>query len=114
MTTGGRGPLRVGDPWPARGDLRALSQQGNLIPVCREILADLETPVSAFLKIHRGPYGFLLESVEGGEKWGRYSFLGTEPARVWRSRGRTLEIETPGRPPVRHAVADPVVAAARP
>src|SRR2546426_726212 len=103
--------LRAGATWPARGDLRTLARQGNLIPVCREILADLETPVSAFLKIHRGPYGFLLESVEGGEKWGRYSFLGTEPARVFRSRGRSVEMETPGRPPVREVVEDPFEAA---
>src|SRR5438093_50196 len=105
--------LRAGATWPARGDLRTLAREGNLIPVCREILADLETPVSAFLKIHRGPYGFLLESVEGGEKWGRYSFLGTEPARVFRSRGRTVEIETPGRPPERRTVDDPFEALRR-
>jgi anthranilate synthase component 1 len=90
----------------------SLARGGNVVPVCREILADLETPVSAFLKIHRGDYGFLLESVQGGEKWARYSFLGTEPARVVRTRGRTLEIETPGAPPeqrtVRKAVDDPL------
>ena len=87
--------------------MRGLARQGNLIPVCREILADLETPVSAFMKIHRGPYGFLLESVEGEEKWGRYSFLGTEPARVVRIRGNTLEIETPGGATARRTVDDP-------
>src|SRR5881409_1476537 len=92
--------LRAGAPWPSRADARALARQGNLIPVCREILADLETPVSAFLKIHRGPYGFLLESVEGGEKWGRYSFLGTEPAQVFRARGAEIEIDAPGTAPV--------------
>src|SRR6185436_18136480 len=64
----------AGEPWPARGDLPALAREGTVIPICREILADLETPVSAFLKIHRGPYRYLLESVEGREKWGRYSF----------------------------------------
>ena len=89
----------VGEPWPARGDLPALAREGTVIPICREILADLETPVSAFLKIHRGPYGFLLESVEGGEKWGRYSFLGTEPARVLRVQGGEVTLtedqETP-------------------
>jgi len=58
------------------------SKQGNLIPVYREILADLETPVSAFLKIRDERYGYLLESVEGGEKWARYSFLGSRPALV--------------------------------
>ncbi|MFY9270009.1 MAG: hypothetical protein WAO55_09715, partial [Candidatus Manganitrophaceae bacterium] len=51
------------------------AKEGNLIPVYREILADTETPVSAFLKVAEGEYAYLLESVEGGEKWGRYSFL---------------------------------------
>ncbi len=57
-------------------------QEGNMVPLYREINADLETPVSAFLKIARGPYSFLLESVEGGERQARYSFIGTEPYRV--------------------------------
>jgi len=100
--------VQAGAIWPARADLRSLAREGNLIPVCREILADLETPVSAFLKIHRGPYGFLLESVEGGEKWGRYSFLGTEPARVFRTRGREVAIETPGAPTLRRVTDDPM------
>jgi len=55
----------------------ALAEDGNLIPVFREVLADFETPVSAFAKIDQGPCAYLLESVEGGEKWGRYSFLGS-------------------------------------
>jgi len=59
-----------------------LARQGNLIPVYREVLADLDTPVSAFLKIDGGGDAFLLESVEGGEKWGRYSFLGVAPQQV--------------------------------
>jgi anthranilate synthase component 1 len=107
--------LRAGTVTPARGDIGTLARAGNVVPVYREILADLETPVSAFLKIHRGPYGFLLESVEGGEKWGRYSFLGTEPARVVRIRGRTLEIETPGgaTSPTRETVDDPLDALRR-
>src|SRR5438552_12122565 len=108
MTTDRRGPLRAGDPWPARGDLRALARQGNVVPVCREILADLETPVSAFLKVHRGSYGFLLESVEGGEQWGRYSFLGTDPARIFRVRGREVVIEEPGGPILREETDDPM------
>jgi len=107
-----RAPQRVAT-WPARDEIAGLARRGNVVPICREILADLETPVSAFLKIHRGPYGFLLESVEGGEKWGRYSFLGTEPARVVRTRGRTLEIETPGAAPVRQTVDDPFEAVRR-
>jgi anthranilate synthase component I len=56
---------------------KRLSSEGNLIPLYREILADFETPVSAFTKIDHGPSAYLLESVEGGEKWARYSFLGS-------------------------------------
>jgi anthranilate synthase component 1 len=77
---------------PSFDDFVELAKRGNVVPVACEILGDLETPVSAFLKIHRGRHGFLLESVQGGEKWGRYSFLGTEPARVWRARGHGIEI----------------------
>ena len=64
------------------------------IPVWREILADLDTPVSAFLKVTTGAgdYAFLLESVEGGETWGRYSVLGLDPAFVVRARGRVCEL----------------------
>ncbi len=58
------------------------TKDGNLVAVHREVQADLETPVSAYLKIAQGPYSFLLESVEGGERLGRYSFIGTEPYRV--------------------------------
>ena len=68
---------------PTLEQVKALSgKEGNLVPVYQEINADLETPVSAYLKIARGPYSFLLESVEGGERQARYSFLGTEPYRV--------------------------------
>ncbi len=65
----------------------ALAKKGdnNLVPVFRDIPADLETPVSAFLKVTRGEHSFLLESVEGGERLARYSFIGTEPYRVLRS-----------------------------
>ena len=58
---------------------------GNLIPVYREVVADLETPVSAYLKIAREPHSFLLESVEGGERLARYRFMGTEPYKVVRT-----------------------------
>ncbi len=61
---------------------RSLAKVANLIPVYREITADLETPVSAYLKTARGPYSYLLESVEGGEHVARYSFIGTEPSEV--------------------------------
>ncbi len=71
---------------------RELAQRGNLIPVARQILADMETPVSAFRKIDSGNYAFLLESVEGGEKWGRYSFLGSNPSLVFRAKGSQMEV----------------------
>jgi anthranilate synthase component I len=82
---------------PSLDEFLHLTAQGNLIPVCREILADMETPVSAFKKIDDGETSFLLESIEGGEKWARYSFLGSGPARVFRSRGRRFEILEDGR-----------------
>ena len=66
---------------PGLEGLEGLSGLGNLAPVYREIEADLETPVSAYLKVARGDYSFLLESVEGGERMARYSFIGTEPYR---------------------------------
>ena len=68
--------------YPSLEEAKELSKQGNLIPLYREINADLETPVSAYLKIAEGPYSYLLESVEGGEQLARYSFIGTEPYRV--------------------------------
>ncbi len=69
-----------------------LTKRGNVIPVYKEINADLDTPVSAFLKIKRGDFSFLLESVEGQEKIARYSFLGVNPALIFKSKGRQLEI----------------------
>ena len=56
-----------------------LAAQGNLVPVCRRILADFETPLSAYRKIRGEGESFLLESVEGGERLGRYSFVGCNP-----------------------------------
>jgi len=72
---------------PTLEEAKELKKQGNLLPVYREINADLETPVSAYLKIAGGDYSFLLESVEGGERLARYSFLGTEPRRVFTMQG---------------------------
>jgi len=71
---------------------RTLAEQGNLIPVYREIMADMDTPVSAFRKIDDGRFAFLLESIEGGEKWARYTFLGAAPSVVIRSRGNEVEV----------------------
>ena len=69
--------------YPTLEQIRAMAGPGNLCPVYRSINADLETPVSAYLKVARPPYSFLLESVAGGERIGRYSFIGTEPYDVF-------------------------------
>ena len=68
--------------YPTLEEVKTLRSRGNLIPIYTEIDADLETPVSAYLKVAVPPYSFLLESVEGGEHIARYSFIGTEPEDV--------------------------------
>lgn len=77
--------------FPDLNTFHDLSRRGNLIPVYREIMADMDTPVSAFKKLDDGRFSFLLESIEGGEKWGRYSFLGSTPSLIVRSRGNIVE-----------------------
>lgn len=79
-----------------------------MVPVFRDILADTDTPVSAFMKINTGSDAFLLESVEGGEKWGRYSFLGASAKKVIRSKGRSIEVIEGGR--VTQSQGDPIEA----
>jgi len=74
-----------------------LAKQGNLIPVYQELLMDLETPLSFFKRLERDRYSFLLESVEGSERWARYSFLGTSPHRVFKARGNQVEIVENGK-----------------
>ena len=81
---------------PSRDEFRSLARSGKLVPVYREVLADLDTPVSAFRKVDEGPYSFLLESVEGGEKWGRYSLIGSRPSLVFIARGDRCEIHADG------------------
>ncbi len=82
---------------PSLEEFKQKAKKGNLIPVYREVLADMETPVSAFLKIDDGRNSFLLESMEGGEKWARYSFLGSRPSVIVRSFGRSAEIVRNGK-----------------
>lgn len=94
--------------YPSREQFKAKTRVGNLIPVYREVLADTETAVSAFLKIGGGKYAFLLESVQGGEKWARYSFLGRNPSLVIRSKGREGEILRSGSPPEKRMITDPL------
>ncbi len=95
---------------PDLNEFKRLCRKGNLVPVYREIMADLETPVSAFLKIEGGTGSFLLESVEGGEKWARYSFLGSEPSLVFSSKGDRVWVRSEGRVDERDGVKDPLQA----
>ena len=81
---------------PSRAEFASLAKSGKLVPVYREVFADHDTPVSAFRKIDDGPYGFLLESVEGGETWGRFSILGSRPSLVFIARGQRAEIHRDG------------------
>jgi len=81
-------------------EFRRLASQGNVVPVCRTIAADLLTPVSAFLKLaapagataKARPYRFLLESVEGGEHVGRYTFFGMDPFQIVSCRGNQISL----------------------
>jgi anthranilate synthase component 1 len=75
-------------------ELTRLAAQGyNRVPLVREVLADLDTPLSTYLKLARGPYSFLLESVEGGEQWGRYSFIGLPCREVLKVHDHDLRLE---------------------
>src|SRR5581483_3748817 len=81
----GRGALRGGRA-EMSGGFEAFAERAGrgagMVPVTREVVLDGDTAVGAFAKLHRGPYGFLLESLEGGERWARYTFLATEPREV--------------------------------
>src|SRR5688500_13308759 len=78
-------------------DFETQARQGNVVPVVRAVIADLQTPVGAFMCIAgNSPYAFLLESVEGGERIARYSFLGAEPQMIVRGRGPHTFVERNG------------------
>src|SRR5579872_6748877 len=77
---------------PTLDEFLKLAEGGNLIPVTRRILADLETPLSAYRKIRGQGESFLCESVEGGEHIGRYSFVGCAPRAVIRQTGPRVEV----------------------
>src|SRR3954468_5525602 len=83
--------------YPAQSEFVALAKQGNLIPVTRRILADLETPLSAYRKIRGAGESFLFESVEGGEHIGRYSFVGCNPRAIIRQEGNKVEVVENGK-----------------
>jgi anthranilate synthase component I len=74
-----------------RIDFLSRARQGGMVPVVREVVLDADTPVAALAKVARPPFAFLLESLVGGERWARYTFLGTEPREVWRYRGNRVE-----------------------
>ena len=78
-------------------DFQNLVEQGfNRIPVAREVRADFDTPLSTYLKLADAPYSYLLESVHGGEKWGRYSIIGLPCRKIIRVRGQRVTVEHAG------------------
>ncbi len=89
--------------FPTFGEFRKLARRGNVIPVATSVLADLVSPVAAYLKLARPyqershPYSFLLESVEGGEHVGRYTYFGADPFQIASCRGDRIVIEREGR-----------------
>ncbi len=90
-------------------DFAHLAREGyNRIPVTREILADLDTPLTTYLKLANGRYSYLLESVQGGEKWGRYSMLGLPCRTLVRVHGHQILVETDGQVVEEHIAEDPL------
>lgn len=89
--------------------IQTLAGQGyNRIPVMREVLADLDTPLSTYLKLVDGPYSYLLESVQGGEKWGRYSIIGLPCRTIVRVVGHQITVEQDGLPVESELAEDPL------
>ena len=84
------------------------TQNFNRIPITREVLADLETPLSVYLKLAFGSNSYLFESVQGGEKWGRYSLIGLQTSTVLKLYGNRLEIIRDGKPMVARTTDDPL------
>ena len=78
------------------------------VPLVREVLADLDTPLSTYLKLADGPYSYLFESVQGGERWGRYSIIGLPARSVLRVAGHDITLLRDGVVAEQHTVADPL------
>jgi anthranilate synthase component 1 len=89
---------------------RYAAQGFNRIPITREVLADLDTPLSTYLKLARGPYSYLLESVHGGEKWGRYSIIGLPSRLTFVARGNEVVETEAGAVTRREELDDPLTA----
>ena len=78
----------------SQADLKPFAQQDyNLVPITREVLADYETPLSVYRKLACTPYSFLFESVQGGEKWGRYSIIGLPCTKRFSVRGKQVTLQ---------------------
>lgn len=84
------------------------AQDYNRIPLSREVIADFDTPVSAYMKLAAGPYSYLLESVQGGEKWGRYSIIGLPCRQQLRVQGQQIDVIVDGEIIESHQQADPL------
>jgi anthranilate synthase component 1 len=93
---------------PSFSEFESLADQGNLIPLYQEILADTDTPVSAYLKIRDKSFSYLLESADGGERWGRYSFIGYKPFLTILSRDGEIEIIEKGKNRILRDVENPL------
>jgi anthranilate synthase component 1 len=93
---------------PSEDVFAELAARGNLIPLVREILADFDTPLSLFHRLDDGRTSFLLESVQGGEKWARWSFIGTGARAIFRARGAEVEWVEGGQTEQIHAIGDPL------
>jgi anthranilate synthase component 1 len=92
----------------SKDEFAALAAQGyNRIPLVREVLADLETPLGVYLKLAQGPYSYFLESMQGGEKWGRYSFIGLPCSTVLKVTGSQLTVAENGKILETHTTSDP-------
>jgi anthranilate synthase component 1 len=99
---------------PGREEFLKLARQGNLVPVCCRLLADIETPLSAYQKVRGDGESFLFESIEGGEHLGRYSFVGSNPRSIVRQSGNRVEVIESGRVRETFVVGPPPGDSARP
>ncbi len=81
--------------FPSFPEFSTLSRDAGVVPVWREFLFDTDTAVTAYEKLYRPPFGFLLESVVGGEQWARYSFLGSQPREAWRLKDGKVSVWKP-------------------
>jgi len=95
--------------YPSFPDFLGYARSAGVVPVWREFLFDTHTAVTAYHKLFRPPFGFLLESVVGGEQWARYSFLGSRPRAAWRLRAGRVDLWDPERGWREVDVADPLV-----